>query len=279
MPKQIPIRSQICAPKGFSLVQCDLSGAEAWVVAYLADDPNMKRELADGDLHSFTAAALFNISIDHSLPLYDEKFKKLRYAAISPEQRYPGKRTNHSSNYMQGPAGLMEAINGEGLMTISFAESRRFQEVWKSIYYNVPLWWGRVREQIWATSTIETVYGFKRTFYGQKDDSLIRVAVAQEPQSTVGDHCFGKEQKGVNEKGGLLEFHKRHKNHPEIEIVNTSHDSGMVLCPTVVDTEIAHELASLLRRPLMINGEIFTIPVDAEIGERFGELEKIKLAA
>ncbi len=275
MPKEIAIRSQICAPKGYSLVQCDLSGAEAWVVAYLADDPNMKRELADGDLHSFTAAALFNIAIDHSLPLYDSNLKKLRYAPISAEQRYPGKRTNHSSNYKQGPGGLMEAINGEGLLTVSFGEAKRFQQVWQSIYYNIPLWWARVQEQIWATSTIETVYGFKRTFYGPKDDNLFRVAIAQEPQSTVADHCLGAVQKGVNEKGGLLEFRKRHKNHPEIKIINTSHDSGIVECPSNVGVEIGQELASLLRRPLMINGEIFTIPVDTEIGERFGELVKV----
>jgi hypothetical protein len=29
----------------------------------------------------------------------------------------------------------------------------------------------------------------------------------------------------------------------------------------------------------VVNGEMFTIPVDLEIGERWGELEKIKLAA
>lgn len=110
-----------------------------------------------------------------------------------------------------------------------------------------------------------------------KNDTLLRQAIAQEPQSTVADHCFGAVQKGVNEAGGLLEFHKRHKDHPDINLINTSHDSGLVECPLAVADEIANELASLMKRPLMINGEIFTIPVDAELGDRYGELEKYPL--
>lgn len=278
MPKEILIRSQIRAGKGNVLIQCDLSGAEAWVVAYLADDPNMKYELANGDLHSFTACHLFDIPFKKDDPMYASDGKtKVRYAGVTKEKRYPGKRTNHSSNYMQGAGGLMVAINTERIITISLPEAKRYQDVWQSIFYNVPLWWGKVKQKIWDTSTLETVYGFKRTFYGSKDDALFRVAIAFEPQSTVGDHCLGAIQPGINEAGGLLEFHKRHKKHGDINIINTSHDSGVVECPAPVAKEIGLELSSLMRRPLMINGEVFTIPVDTEVGERYGELERMVL--
>lgn len=98
----------------------------------------MKWELANGDLHSLTGAALMDISIDKSLPLYAEDGKtKIRYAAITKEIRYPGKRTNHSSNYMQGPNGLMEAINEERIMTVSLAQSKTFQQKWQELYFMI----------------------------------------------------------------------------------------------------------------------------------------------
>src|SRR5687767_10989286 len=43
------------------LVSCDLSQAESWIVAYLANEPNMKRALQFGDIHTETAGnALFH---------------------------------------------------------------------------------------------------------------------------------------------------------------------------------------------------------------------------
>lgn len=278
LPRQeYAVRSQICAPKGKVLIQCDLSGAEAWVVAYLADDANMKFELANGDLHSFTACALYNIPFDSNIPMLDENGKKLRYKAVTFEQRYSGKRTNHSSNYMQGPYGLMEAINTERIITISFSESKRYQTVWQSIFSSIPMWWQKTRETMFGDRTIETVYGFKRTFYGPPGDETLRTMIAFEPQSTVGDHCLGAVQKGVNEAGGLLYLDEKYKDSNEILIVNTSHDSGLIEVPLSIADEFAHEFASVMRRPLMINGEVFTIPVDVEMGERYGELEKYKL--
>jgi hypothetical protein len=38
-------------------------------------------------------------------------------------------------------------------------------------------------------------------------------------------------------------------------------------------------MVSLLKRPLVIKGREFTIPVDCEMGERWGELTKVKIAA
>ena len=46
------------APKGKTLCGFDLSAAEAWIVAYLAHDTNMKRELGEGDIHSFCVGRL-----------------------------------------------------------------------------------------------------------------------------------------------------------------------------------------------------------------------------
>ena len=60
--KKVSIRSQFVASPGCVLIQWDLSKAESWVVAWLADDYNMKQSLLHGDIHTDTAAnALFQV--------------------------------------------------------------------------------------------------------------------------------------------------------------------------------------------------------------------------
>lgn len=96
--QKLPLRSMYVAPKGKTLCGFDLSAAEAWVVAYLADDANMKRELADGDLHSYSAVGIFERAVDLSIP-----GKKKYDGVINEEERYIGKKMNHAGNYRTGP--------------------------------------------------------------------------------------------------------------------------------------------------------------------------------
>ena len=51
----------------------------------------------------------------------------------------------------------------------------------------------------------------------------------------------------------------------------------MLEIPINREKEIAPEVVKLLKRPMMILGEIFTIPVDVDYGERFGELCKMEM--
>jgi hypothetical protein len=52
----------------------------------------------------------------------------------------------------------------------------------------------------------------------------------------------------------------------------------MLEVPKEVAYEVGERVRATLYRPLIINGEEVTIPVDLEIGERWGELEKVKKA-
>jgi len=57
------------------------------------------------------------------------------------------------------------------------------------------------------------------------------------------------------------------------KIVNQSHDSIVADVPKVLVDDVKEPVRLLLERPLIVNGEEFTIPVDTEIGEVWGELE------
>lgn len=260
---KLKLRSMIVAPKGKVLIACDLSQAESWIVAFKANEPRMKHALMFGDIHRETAIGFFDKPASE----------------IITEERYIGKQYNHASSYRMGPERAAEVINKKSdqppYVTVSIPQSKVFASKWHSLY-NVKTWWAEIDEQLNKTRTLTTTYGRKREFFAAWGNELFKEATAFEPQSTVADHFNGALHPELRIPGGLLEVHRQVRC-AEIPIVHQAHDSLMVECPIGIEKEIAGKIMSLLRRPLIVNYEELTIPVDCEIGERWGEMEKVKL--
>jgi DNA polymerase I-like protein with 3'-5' exonuclease and polymerase domains len=257
------------APEGKLLCAFDLSAAEAWVVAHLANDFNMKRELKDGDLHSFTGCGIYDIKVPDGIG------KKRYEGIITKDQRYIGKKVNHSGNYRAGPFNLAASINEDGKITISVADAKRFHDKWLKTY-SLHTWWADIDERLQRNRTFVTEYGHRRQFWGIMGDKLKKEATAYEPQSTVADHMHGAIHPQLGVAGGNLLIFKKivEPSKGEIIMTNTAHDSVMLEVPLALVDSVVPEAVSYLKRPLIIRGEEFTIPVDAEVGERWGELEK-----
>lgn len=270
------------------LANFDLSQAESWLVAYLAKEEKMKHSLMYGDIHTETAGnALFfaNTGCAH---IWKEKAKKL-YACtlcnreVTEVMRYTGKRTNHASGYGMGPFRFAEVVNKESdqppFVTISIAQAKQYSAAWHSYYTGVAHWWKRIQYQLGVDRTITTPYGFTRMFFGQWGDELFKEAYAFVPQSSVADHFNGAVQVELGIEGGLVKVWKdlRKKNVPA-RILNQSHDSCLILFDEKAKDDVIDITYHNLLRPMVVNDEQFTIPVDCEIGERWGELEKVKVA-
>lgn len=268
--QKLALRSMYVAPKGKTLCAFDLSAAEAWIVAYLADDANMQRELAEGDLHSFSAVGIFEKALDLSIP-----GKKKYNGVISEEERYIGKKMNHAGNYRTGPFKIAEFINKEGRITISVADAKRFHQKWLSTF-NLNSWWQEIDVIASTTRTIRTCYEFEVTFLGHYNDDLKKEMTAFEPQSTVADHMHGAIHPELGIRGGNLAILEDivDPSNGEIVMCNTAHDSVMLEVPNQLVSEVVPHVISLLRRPIVIRGNEFTIPVDAEVGERWKEMER-----
>jgi hypothetical protein len=273
---KIPIRSMISAPPGYYLLSFDLSQAETWIVAHLANEKKMKFELAEGDIHSATARVIYGI------PDKDEHGNWIRkgHILMPDTKRYIGKKSNHANSYRQGYLLYTSEVNKEGTVTISNSEGKRHHTIWHQTY-NVKDWWTDIELSLKNFHFLVTPYGRKRYFYSALGPDLYKEATAFIPQSTVADHLFGKVQKENPIEGGLLAIHRKilAKSGTEIRCINTAHDSAIFEVKETIDrNDIASQITSYLRRSLIVNGEQFTIPVDCEIGERWGELEKLKVA-
>lgn len=274
---KMKIRSMIAAGKGNVLVSCDLSQAETWIVAFLAKDDNMKYALMHDDIHSTTAKAIFNIAnvYGDDGELIGPKVMYEKLGLITKEQRYTGKKTNHATSYKMGPYEFTRNYNEEAEIPINNSLAKKYQDAWHILYPGVKnYWWPSVEFKLRTNnSTLYTAYGRRVTFFGPID-SYIKEAIAFEPQSTVADHFRGREQPINRIPGGLRNIRQ---NLPrEAVIVQQGHDSALVECKKEIWKDVAHIMKNALFRPIIINGEEVWIPVDGEVGEDWGNLEKIQ---
>ncbi len=263
-PGKYKLRSMIVAPKGKLLVACDLSQAETWVVAWLANDPNMKYFLLNSDIHTETAMAIF---------------KKAKEDIII-EERYIGKQNNHANSYGMGPERQAQVINKRSdqppYVTVTVSQCKGYQQEWHALYPFVRQnYHSDVINQLSKNMTLVTPYGRRRVFFQQWGKELHKAAFAHLPQSTVSDHFHGMVQPELGIEGGFLGICKNIVTN-EIRVINDSHDSCMLEVPKDSALEIGERVRAQLKRPVVISGEEVNIPVDLEIGERWGELQKVK---
>lgn len=285
---KVDYRSIFIAPKGKLLVSIDLSQAESWIVAYLANERNMKYALKYSDIHCQGAGAIFYLTgCNHDWVKKTRTCKKCG-VVLTNDQRYLGKRRNHASAYGMNAYKSMTVVNADSdkppYVSISLEESEEQYKYWHS-FYNVKDWWAEVKEK---DRVIVTSYGRSRTFYGQWGDELEKEKIAFEPQSTVADHFNGMVHPEVGKEGGLLEIYKQlikpyfcgnvWCTHREChKIINQSHDSAIFEIPSENAKEVGLHANTLLLRPIIIKDEEFTIPTDGKYGERWQEDEMEKL--
>lgn len=294
--KKYTVRSMLVATKGKTLVAADLSQAESWIVAYKAREKNMQYSLNFSDIHTDSAAALFAPDVfclhtwvkgkdSDGNDVWD--CEKRCGVQIVKTARYIGKRYNHASAYRMKPPRAAQVINKDSdkppFVVVTAAESKLYSERWHA-RYNLKIWWQEIEEQLNKNRTLVTAYGRERQFFGLWGDELFREATAYEPQSTVADHFNGATHPELGIEGGLRMIRKKlilpyrqHRfvnvNEDQRMITHQAHDSCVIECPKEDAEDICQEMMSLLYRPLVIDGVEFTIPVDGEIGDRYGELE------
>lgn len=281
---KIYVRSMIKASPGMTLVSCDLSQAESWIVMALSKEPNMKRALMFGDIHTETAGnALFHAGVACKHEWTSTVKGELWTCSgckheVTKLMRYVGKRYNHASAYRMGADRAAEVINKDSdkppHFTVTVRQSKIFSNAWHS-YYNLKVWWSDIERQLNETRSITTCYGRRRIFFGAWGNELLKEATAFEPQSTVADHFNGHIHPELGIRGGLLEIYRQLvRDYSDRFIINQSHDSFIAEVPKGDALEFAAASKNLLQRPIVVNGEQYTIPVDAEVGQRWGEMER-----
>ncbi len=224
------IRSQYGPDPGYTIVDCDLAGADAQVVAWEADDEDMKAAFRAGlKLHVKNAREVFpEITKD----MTDEEIKR---------QKQPGgiyydcKRAVHATNYGASPHGLAPTLKWP------VARCQEFQSRWFFLHPGIQEWHKRTMrhltgEECWwchtrterpfgrckvcdnvVGRTVGNRFGFRRIYF-DRIEGLLPEALAWVPQSTVVIVC---------DRGAI----QLAKNHRETQLLLQNHDSIVFQTP------------------------------------------------
>jgi len=148
------LRNLFIPDDGWILVDMDLDRADAQVVAWEADDEELKQMFREGvDIHAENAKVLGCT-------------------------RSQAKQAVHATNYGVGPR-TMASILG-----ITVKQAEEFRKRWFEAHPKIKEWHRRVERELQTTRQVRNKFGYRRMFLGRIDGKLPE-AIAWIPQSTV----------------------------------------------------------------------------------------------
>lgn len=168
------VRKFILTDPGYLQFEADLKGADAQVVAWEADDEDLKSAFRAGiDIHVHNATAMWG-----------SEFTKLAEGSHARDhRRQECKHTVHGIHY--GCTPRTTAIQRGWVV----AEAERFHRRWLDLHPGVGRYHDRVRASLAKDRTIYNKFGFRRVFFDRIDDCFTE-ALAWIPQSTVALNTF-----------------------------------------------------------------------------------------
>lgn len=243
------IRKIFVPDKGYMIYDADLKGADGQVVAWEANDPELKQWLADGtDMH-----------VKHGIEVgEDDRFLRLdpnSYEWHAARQEY--KHATHAVHY-----GASEyAIARHPSIGWTTAKARRYKFRYFQRRPGLKEWQDRTQTDLNLHRTVWNKFGY-RIIYFDRVDNLLPQALAWVPQSTVALTCFK----------GALQFRKAC---PWAEILLQVHDSLVFQVPFAHADRI-DDIRRYLSIPVPYD-EPLIIPWGLARSEKsWGDCEKIK---
>lgn len=155
------LRSTIVPDPGYTIFNCDLERADLQVVAWEADDSELKQMLREHvDIHTENAKALWGVS------------------APTEQQRHFGKTFVHLTNY--GGKERTCAIK----CNITVHQADLLQRRWFQIHPGILEWHRRTQAALLGTRTVRNQFGYRRVYF-DRVEGLLPEGLAWVPQSTV----------------------------------------------------------------------------------------------
>lgn len=246
------VRKLLIPDPGYVLFDADLAGADAQVVAWEAEDEDLKAAFRAGlDVHDKNAEDMWG-SMYTQLPGDADRGPKAA-------KRKQTKVCVHLTNY----GGTPNAI----AMTQGWTrhEAERFQHRWFSMHPKIKTnFHGRVQKALDTNRTVYNRFGFRRVFF-DRIDSIFPEALAWIPQSTVALVTYR----------GAIQLEKKWSF---VEMLLQDHDNLVFQLPQR-EAWTHKDIREGLAVPVPYDDPL-TIPWGLASSERsWGHVEKVKEAA
>ena len=167
------VREMFIPSPGHVICECDLSGADAQVVAWEADDEELKTAFRNGmDVHTKNGNDILSRLKEPLILDPKGKDKKVR-------DEY--KSAVHGTNY----GGSAAAIANHERVKWPISKAKLFQRIWlDELHPNIRAWHRRTERDLLTTRTVRNAFGFHRVYF-DRPDGVLPQALAWVPQSTV----------------------------------------------------------------------------------------------
>lgn len=225
------VRKFFIPDPGYLIVDADLTGADAQVVAWEADDEDLKAAFRAGvNVHLKNARDMFPNEVAN---MTDDEIK----ATDHPGGIYfTNKRTIHAIHYFGSSKGIAPKVKRTVSQVVAFKLK------WFDLHPSIPKWHERTLRHLEGTEcwncyalstlagkrctecdtslgrTVKNAFGYRRIYFERVGDKMRREALAWTPQSTVAI---------VTQRGALL----IEETYDFIELLLQNHDSLVFQLP------------------------------------------------
>lgn len=241
------MRRIFIADEGYKLAYADLEQAESRVVGYISEDEAYIEACESGDLHTQVAKVIWpEVNWTGDPEVDREKAELLFYRHWS--RRDLSKRGGHLTNYYGQAASNAKKLH------VTTDVMKKFQFEYFKEYKGIPIWHTSTATTIQTKGVMTTHLGRRRYFMGRRyDDTTLREAIANEPQSIVGDLLN-------------LGMYRVWKYSNINYLLSQLHDAILVQFKEEGEEEAIAELKEMLTIPVQINGREMVIPVEVTVG-------------
>lgn len=240
------IRGLIRAPKGWTLVDADLSQIELRLVAAASNDPELCLSYATGvDVHTLTCQRIFNI------------------ANPTKEERKRAKAVNFGFVYGMGWRKFIIYARDNYEVEFTEAEAKRIRTDFFRLYHGLPEWHNRMRRYAHNNGYVRSIIGRMRRLPDamMQEDSMERgeaerQAINSPIQSLASDLNLM----------AALQLHAQHSE-DYFQIVGTVHDAILMLIRDDMLSEVLPTIKAAMENPDLLE-ELdveMKVPIIAEI--------------
>lgn len=239
------LRKSFVPEKGYQLVAFDYSQIELRVLASLSGDPKMMEAFNnDQDIHSLTAAKVFNISLDK----------------VTPEMRRMAKTLNFGIVYGMG-ANAFAKTSG-----LSIVDARRFKEEYFHQFQKIKEWQEEVKDWVRTHGYVTNRNGRRRwllqatSMYSREAGEAERAAINMPVQGLAADIL----------KIAMVKIYDKFKDNKDVRLLLTIHDELLFEIKDSVVKQIVPEIRKIMESAYELE---VPVKVDVKTGKNWGELK------
>lgn len=252
-----PVRNCFIPDPGYAFWDVDLAGADAQIVAWEADEPEMKEVFRRGQkIHAANALKIYGPAIAG-----EDGKREPTYTRV--------KRACHATNY----GAHFKTVASKCAMSIGEAE--KFCHDWKFVIYpGIGEWHKRTEFNLQTTGTVSNKFGYEVNYF-DRPDGLLPEALAWVPQSTVASVT---DKAMIRLRSKERGYHLiRRGNRPALQLVMQVHDSLVIAVRIDAEKEVIPEMYEVLHNIVVPYDDPLIIPWGAKRSTKsWGECKSVE---